>query len=81
MFGQGRRTGIISATADRMSPYVDRLTHDERLRRRLAAAITGQVAARQRAKKRRTGILGTAARLGSSPGSEDTGARRGVPRA
>lgn len=67
MFGQGRRTGIISATADRMSPYVDRLTHDEKLRRRLAAAITGQVAARQRAKKRRTGFLGTAARFGSNP--------------
>ena len=67
MFGQGRRTGIISATADRMSPYVDRLTHDEKLRRRLAAAITGQVAARQRAKRRRTGFLGTAARFGSNP--------------
>jgi hypothetical protein len=67
MFGQGRRTGIISATADRVSPYVDRLTHDEKLRRRLAAAITGQVAARQRAKRRRTGFLGTAARFGSNP--------------
>jgi hypothetical protein len=67
MFGQGRTTGIISATADRMSPYVDRLTHDEKLRRRLTAAITGQVAARQRAKRRRTGFLATAARFGSNP--------------
>ena len=67
MFGQGKRTGIISATADRMSPYVDRLTHDEKLRRRMAAAITGQVAVRQRAKRRRTGFLGTAARFGSNP--------------
>jgi hypothetical protein len=67
MFGQGKRTGIISATADRVSPYVDRLTHDEKLRRRLAAAITGQVAVRQRARKRRTGILGTAARFASNP--------------
>ena len=67
MFGQGKRTGIISATADRMSPYVDRLTHDEKLRRRLAAAITYQVAARQRAKKRRPGFLGMAARFGSNP--------------
>ena len=67
MFGQGKRTGIMSATADRMSPYVDRLTHNEKLRRQLADAITSQVAARQRAKKRRPGFLGTAARLGSNP--------------
>jgi hypothetical protein len=67
MFGQGKRTGIMWATADRVSPYVDRLTHDEKLRRRLATAITGQVAARHRAKRRRTGFLGTAARFGSSP--------------
>ena len=67
MFGQGKRTGIISATADRMSPYVDRLTHDEKLRRRLTAAITGQVAARQQAKRRRTGFLGMATRFGSNP--------------
>jgi hypothetical protein len=67
MFERGKTTGIISATADRMSPYVDRLTHDEKLRRRLATAITGQVTARQRAKKRRTGFLGTAARFGTNP--------------
>ena len=67
MFGQGKKTGIMSATADRMSPYVDRLTHDEKLRRRLAAAITSQVATRQRAKRRKTGFLGTAARFGSNP--------------
>jgi hypothetical protein len=67
MFGQGKRTGIMSATADRMSPYVDRLTHNEKLRRQLAAAINGHIAARQRAKRRRTGFLGTAARFGSNP--------------
>lgn len=68
MFGQSKRTtGIISGAADRVSPYFDRLAHDEKLRRRLATAISGQVAARKRAKKRRTGFLGTAARVGSSP--------------
>ena len=67
MFGQGKRTGIISATADRMSPYVDRLTHNEKLRRQLAAAITGKITAGQRAKRRRTGFLGTAARFSSNP--------------
>jgi hypothetical protein len=75
MFGQSKRTtGIISSAADRISgaadrvsPYFDRLAHDEKLRRRLAAAISGQVAARQRAKRRRTGFLGTAARVGSNP--------------
>jgi predicted ester cyclase len=67
MFGQGKKTGIISATTDRMSPYVDRLTHNEKLRKQLAAAITNQVAARQRAKRRKTGFLGMASRFGSSP--------------
>jgi predicted ester cyclase len=67
MFGQGKRTGIMSATADRMSPYVDRLTHNEKLRRQLATAINGQIAARRRAKRRRAGFLGTAARFGSNP--------------
>lgn len=67
MFGQSKKTGIMSATADRMSPYVDRLTHNDKLRRQLATAINGQIAARQRSKKRKTGILGTAARFGSSP--------------
>jgi hypothetical protein len=67
MFGQSKRTtGIISGAADRVSPYFDRLAHDEKLRRRLAAAIGGQVAARRRA-KRHTGFLGTAARIGSNP--------------
>jgi hypothetical protein len=67
MFGQGKRTGIMSATADRMSPYVDRLTHNEKLRRQLATAINGQIAVRRRTKRRRTGFLGTAARFGSNP--------------
>ena len=67
MFGQSKKTGLMSATADRMSPYVDRLTHNEKLRRQLATAINGQIAARQRAKRRRTGLLGTAVRFGSNP--------------
>jgi hypothetical protein len=67
MFGQSKKTGIMSATADRMSPYVDRLTHNEKLRRQLATAINGQIAAHRRAKRRRTGLLGTAVRFGSNP--------------
>lgn len=67
MFGQSRTTGIISSAADRVSPHFDWLGHDEKLRRRLAAAIGGQVASRRRAKKRQTGFLGTAARIASSP--------------
>ena len=67
MFGHSKTTtGIISGAADRVSPYFDRLAHDEKLRRRLAAAIGGQVAARRRAKKR-TGFLGTASRIASNP--------------
>ena len=68
MFGHSKTTtGIISGAADRVSPYFDRLAHDEKLRRRLAAAIGSQVAARRRAKKQRTGFLGAATRLASSP--------------
>ena len=68
MFGQGRRTtGIISGAAGRVSPYVDRLAHDDRFRRRLAAAIRSEVAGRHRARRRRTGVLGAAARIGSNP--------------
>jgi hypothetical protein len=67
MFGQSKRTGIVSATTDRVSPYIDRLTHNEKLRRQLATAINGQIAARRRAKRRRTGLLGTALRVGSNP--------------
>ncbi|MGZ4360413.1 MAG: hypothetical protein ACXVZW_11615 [Gaiellaceae bacterium] len=68
MFGQSKRTtGIITSTAGRVSPYVDRLAHDEKLRRRLAAAISGDLAARRRAKRHRTGILGTVARISPNP--------------
>jgi hypothetical protein len=68
MFGHSKTaTGIISGAADRVSPYFDRLAHDEKLRRRLAAAIGGQVAAHRRAKRQRTGFLGTASRIASNP--------------
>jgi len=45
---------------------VDRLTHDEKLRARLIAALTAGVAARKRA-QRRTGLVGLARTLGSDP--------------
>ena len=51
---------------ENVSPYVDRLTHDEKLRARLIAALTAGVAARKRAQQR-TGLVGLARTLGSDP--------------
>ena len=68
MLGQSKRaTGVISDAADRIAPYFDRLAHDKKLRRRLAAAIGGAVAERERAGKQRAGFLGTAGRIVSDP--------------
>jgi hypothetical protein len=66
MFG---RKEVASAAVDAkagVSPYIDQLAQDEKLRERLAAAITAGVAARQRARKH-VGLLGIATRLGSDP--------------
>jgi hypothetical protein len=46
--------------------YVDPLVRDEKLRRRIAAAIVAGSAARQRV-RRQTGVTGLARRLGSDP--------------
>jgi hypothetical protein len=52
--------------ADAVVEYVDPLAKDEKLRRRLAAAIVAGSAARKRARKQ-TGVTGLARRLGSDP--------------
>jgi uncharacterized membrane protein len=51
---------------ENVSPYVDRLTHDEKLRARLIAALTAGVAARKRAQQR-AGLVGLARTLASDP--------------
>ena len=58
--------GIASDALNRVSPYVDQLASDEKLRQRLATAISAGVAARRRA-RRQVGLLGVATRLGSDP--------------
>jgi hypothetical protein len=53
MFGPIRRaTGVASDALDSVSPYVDRLANDEKLRQRLVAAIGAGVAARKTARNR-----------------------------
>jgi hypothetical protein len=66
MFGRKNVATAASDALDGVSPYVDQLVHDEKLRRRLAAAITAGAAARSRAKKQ-TGLLGLATRLATDP--------------
>jgi hypothetical protein len=65
----GRRTGAAGVAAealDTISPYADQLAHDDKLRRRLAAAIGAGLAAQERA-RRQAGIAGIATRLGTDP--------------
>jgi hypothetical protein len=52
--------------ADAIVEYVGPLAKDEKLRRRIAAAIVAGSAARQRVRKQ-TGVTGLARRLGSDP--------------
>ena len=67
MFGRKNGAmGIVGDAAETLSPYADQLAHDEKLRQRLAAAISAGVAARLRA-KRQAGLFGLAMRLGSDP--------------
>jgi hypothetical protein len=66
MFGRKNVATAASDALDGVSPYVDQLAHDEKLRRRLAAAITAGAAARTRAKKQ-TGLVGLATRLAGDP--------------
>jgi len=65
----GRKQGATAAASDALngiSPYVDRLAHDEKLRQRLVAALTATAAARNRA-RRQAGVFGVATRLASDP--------------
>ncbi len=67
MFTRNKRVSGAAADAiDGLAPYANQLAHDEKLRRRLIAALGAGVAARERA-SRQLGPLGIAVRLGSDP--------------
>ena len=67
MFGRNKGiSGLASDALESVSPYTDRLAHDEKLRERLVAALTAGAAARQRA-QRQTGAIGLARRLATDP--------------
>ena len=66
MFGRKDAAAAASDALDTVSPYVDQLAHDEKLRERLVAAISAGAAARKRA-QRQTGLLGLATRLATDP--------------
>ena len=55
-------TGTAADALDGISPYANRLAHDEKLRQRLVAALGAGVAASERA-RRQAGLVG----LGSDP--------------
>jgi uncharacterized membrane protein len=65
----GHKKGVSEVANDALesvSPYAGQLTHDEKFRQMLGAALAAGVAARRRA-KRRAGLVGLASRLGSDP--------------
>ena len=67
MFGRNKGvSGFASDALETVSPYTDRLAHDEKLRERLVAALTAGVAARNRA-QRQAGLIGLARRLATDP--------------
>ncbi|MBA3844363.1 MAG: hypothetical protein H0X39_17395 [Actinobacteria bacterium] len=68
MFGTKKHgaRGTASDAIDGLSPYVDQLAHDEKLRQRLVAAFGATAAARSRA-RRQAGVVGVATRLASDP--------------
>jgi hypothetical protein len=67
MFGGRKNVATAASDAlDGVSPYVDQLAHDEKLRRRLSAALVAGAAARRRARKQR-GLFGFATRLATDP--------------
>ncbi|HEX4680666.1 MAG TPA: hypothetical protein VH210_15810 [Gaiellaceae bacterium] len=66
MFGRKNVVTAASDALDGVSPYVDQLAHDEKLRQRLGAAIAAGAAARKRA-RRQTGLRGLAMRLATDP--------------
>lgn len=67
MLGRMRSgVGVGSDAFDHVSPYLGQLASDEKLRRRVLAALVAGLAARQRAKKQ-FGLLGLATTLGTDP--------------
>ncbi len=59
-------SGTAADAFDGVSPYANRLAHDQKLRRRLIAAAGAGAAARKQA-RRQIGPMGVALRLGSDP--------------
>ncbi len=67
MFRQQRKPKqMVTDVVDAVSPYADRLAHDEKLRARLVNAVAAAVAARERVRQQ-VGLAGLASRLGSDP--------------
>ena len=67
MFGRMKSaTGAASDAVDSVSPYLDQLTNDEKLRGRLLAALGAGLAAHHRARQQ-LGPRGIATRLGTDP--------------
>ncbi|HEY0415520.1 MAG TPA: hypothetical protein VGC78_03965 [Gaiellaceae bacterium] len=65
----GRKQGVTKAVgsgADAVVEFVDPLVQDEKLRKRLVAALAAGTAARQRV-RRQTGLRGLATRLATDP--------------
>lgn len=63
--GKNRVAEAASGALESVSPYVDKLARDEKLRQRLAAALAAGLAARKR--QRRTALAGLGRTLASDP--------------
>ena len=66
MFGRNGRSQAVMGAAEELTSYGGDVLEDEKARRRLVAAVTAGLAARQRA-KRHTGITGLVRRLAQDP--------------
>ena len=66
MFGRNGAKDAVADVASELSSYGSGAVEDEKVRKRLVAALTAGLAARERA-KRRSGLLGTARRLAEDP--------------
>ena len=66
MFGRNGAKDAVADVASELSSYGSGAVEDEKVRKRLVAALTAGLAARERA-KRRSGMLGTARRLAEDP--------------
>ena len=66
MFGRNGGRSVVAGAASEVSGYGSELVEDEKLRRRLVAALAAGAAVRRRA-KRQAGVLGFARRLAEDP--------------